>query len=104
MLVGADLARRVRKQAWNDAASPHPPALLPTLPRVHCICPCLRLLPSPLQGTRRALLRKASPREFSEGVYNPLAMSSRGRYLLVDNLASTATSGAGCGGDSVAGA
>ncbi|KAL4432535.1 hypothetical protein ABPG77_000472 [Micractinium sp. CCAP 211/92] len=43
-------------------------------------------------GTRRLLLRKATPHEFSVGIYNPLAMSSRGRYVLVSNLAATCTS------------
>ena len=53
-------------------------------------------LPACLQGTRRALLRKAMPEDFSKGIFNPLVMSSRGRYVLVDNLAPTTTSGARC--------
>lgn len=48
-----------------------------------------------MQGTRRLLMRKATPHEFSVGIYNPLAMSSRGRYVLVSNLAATCTSGDG---------
>ncbi|EFN55711.1 hypothetical protein CHLNCDRAFT_52363 [Chlorella variabilis] len=43
-------------------------------------------------GTRRVLMRKATATEFGAGVYNPLAMSSRGRYVLVENLAPTTTS------------
>ncbi|KAL4436884.1 hypothetical protein ABPG75_004023 [Micractinium tetrahymenae] len=43
-------------------------------------------------GTRRLLMRAASPHEFSVGIYNPLAMSSRGRYVLVSNLVPTCTS------------
>jgi hypothetical protein len=49
----------------------------------------------PLQGTRRVLLRRATAGEFTRGIYNPLAMSSRGRYVLVEGLAPSSTSGAG---------
>lgn len=47
-----------------------------------------------LQGTRRVLMQRATPQEFTRGIYNPLAMSSRGRYILAENLSPTSTSGA----------
>jgi len=46
-----------------------------------------------MQGTRRVLMRKAQVSDFTQGIYNPMAMSSRGRYVLVSNLAPTSTSG-----------
>ena len=51
------------------------------------------LAPLLAQGTRRVLLRRATYHEFTGAVFNPLAMSSRGRYMLVDGLASSCTSG-----------
>lgn len=43
-------------------------------------------------GTRRVVMRTALPRDFTSAVFNPLAMSSRGRYLLVEGLPTTSTS------------
>ncbi|KAL4858215.1 hypothetical protein ACK3TF_001700 [Chlorella vulgaris] len=43
-------------------------------------------------GTRRVLMQRATPQEFTRGIYNPLAMSSRGRYILAENLSPTSTS------------
>lgn len=56
------------------------------------VAPCLRMLAF-VQGTRRVVMRTALPRDFTSAVFNPLAMSSRGRYLLVEGLPTTSTSG-----------
>ncbi len=39
------------------------------------------------------VMRTALPRDFTSAVFNPLAMSSRGRYLLVEGLSTSSTSG-----------
>ncbi len=112
--VGSWLIRRAVGCQWA-ARTPsaklllraHPPAahvlawrLLSTAQRTHArlasraVADAARRSRMHVQGTRRLLLRKATPHEFSVGIYNPLAMSSRGRYVLVSNLAATCTSGA----------
>ncbi|GAB4823540.1 hypothetical protein N2152v2_010586 [Parachlorella kessleri] len=43
-------------------------------------------------AARRVFVREARPEEFRRAVYSPLAMSSRGRYVLISNLEQPATS------------
>ena len=83
-------SRHLAAGILQQAARSRPAAATHPLPIVE------RRAPSRVQGTRRVVMRTALPRDFTAAVYNPLAMSSRGRYLLVEGLSTSNTSGESC--------
>lgn len=86
-LVRGFLGRHLKAAAALRSAPGRLPDVL-SQPATHACIKC-----HVLQGTRRVVMRTALPRDFTSAVFNPLAMSSRGRYLLVEGLSTSSTSG-----------